>query len=80
MERKTYTMTQEQYDRIIEACKPVPMIMLQCGEPASQQENANRAWKALGDEMGFDYMTVEPISADRKLEFTAIPINKEQAA
>ena len=26
----------------------------------SQQENANRAWEALGDELGFQHMTVEP--------------------
>jgi hypothetical protein len=40
--------------------KPVPMIMLQCGEPPSQQENANAAWKRLGVKMGFDHMTVRP--------------------
>lgn len=44
MERKEYEMTQEQYDTLLDACKPVPMIMLQCGTPSSPQENANRAW------------------------------------
>lgn len=57
---KKYEMTQEQLDKLLEACRPVPMIMLQCGTPSSPQENANRAWKTLGDEMGFDYMTVQP--------------------
>jgi hypothetical protein len=33
------------------------------------QENANDAWVALGQEMGFDGMTVRP--AGHELEFTA---------
>lgn len=69
--RYEYEMSAEQYATIIEACKPVPMIMLQCGTPTSRQENANRAWCALGDEMGFDGMTVEP-SRDGERFFTAI--------
>jgi len=40
--------------------KPVPMIMLQCLSPSSPQENANRAWKALGAKMHFNHMTVRP--------------------
>ena len=57
---KDYEMTQAQLDKLLEACKHVPLIMLQCGMPRSQQENANAAWKALGDEMGFDWTTAEP--------------------
>ena len=57
---KNFEMTQEQLDKIIKACKPVPMIMLQCGTPRSTQENANDAWKSLGEELGFDPMTVKP--------------------
>lgn len=55
-----FEMTQEQLDKLMAASKPVPLIALQCGMPASPQENANSAWKALGKEMGFDYMTVKP--------------------
>ena len=58
--RKEYEMTQEQLDTLLEACKPVPMIMLQCGEPPSAQENANAAWDLLGKKMGFDGSTVQP--------------------
>jgi hypothetical protein len=57
---KQYEMTQTQLDAILDACKPVPMVALQCGAPSSPQENANLAWKKLGEEMGFDYMTVVP--------------------
>ena len=67
--RKTFTMTQEQYDVIIAACKPIPLIMLQCGMPSSPQETANRAWEQLGKELGFAYMSVKP--GNSNLEFTA---------
>lgn len=68
-ERKTFVMSQEQYDELLDHMKPVPMIMLQCGNPPSQQENANAAWKRLGLVMGFKYMTVRP--GGTKLAFTA---------
>lgn len=69
--RTNYTMTEEDYKAIIEACQPVPMIMLHIGEPRSQQENANDAWKALGEKMGFEWDTVQP--GNSKFCFTAIP-------
>ncbi len=69
--RREFEMTQKQLDEILEACKPVPYIAIQCGEPASPQENANNAWAALGKEMGFKHMTVEPGKSDRF--FTAEP-------
>ncbi len=70
---KDYEMTQTQLDKLLDACKPVMMIALQCGTPASPQENANNAWKALGDEMGFDHLTVEPNGKGDRF-FTAEPI------
>jgi hypothetical protein len=58
--RKQYEMTEEDLDALLEAMKASPMIMLQCGEPPSQQEKANMAWKRLGVKMGFEFMTVKP--------------------
>ncbi len=55
-----FEMTQKQLSKILEACKPVPMIAIHCGNPTSPQEKANIAWQALGEEMGFDHMTVKP--------------------
>ena len=53
-------MTQEDLDVLIKASQPVVMVMLQCGTPASPQENANEAWRKLGEKMGFDSMIVKP--------------------
>ena len=77
--RTEYEMTEADLAELMEAFKPVPMIMLQCGNPPSQQENANRAWAALGVKMGFDGDTVRPIDGKGSRFFTAIPSETESA-
>lgn len=72
-----YEITQKQLDDLMDASKPVRMIMLQCRSPRSPQENANAAWKKLGDEMGFDHMTVEPTGRGDKF-FKATPRKPEE--
>lgn len=58
--RKTYVLTEDQRDKLLDSMQAIPMIMLQCGTPPSVQEQANRAWCELGNELGFDGMTVRP--------------------
>lgn len=77
--RQQYELTTEQFDKLIEACRSTPAIMLQCGPPSSPQENANRAWCALGEELGFDGMTVEPSSKGQRF-FTAISLSPQEGA
>tara|TARA_R110000851_G_scaffold16046_3_gene52568 strand:+ start:13452 stop:13685 length:234 start_codon:yes stop_codon:yes gene_type:complete len=69
---KQFEMTQEQLNKIISACQSPPLIMLQCGSVPSVQERANAAWKTLGDEMGFDHMTVRPADGGDPLFFEAM--------
>lgn len=71
--RIEYEMTETDLQKILDACRPVPLIMLQCGMPPSRQERANAAWADLGQRMGFDYMSVRPTGkSDRS--FTALPM------
>lgn len=70
--RIKYEMTKSDLEKILEACKPVPMIMLQCGVGKSQQERINDAWADLGRRMGFDYTTVLPAEGGERF-FTAVP-------
>lgn len=67
-----YEMTEVDLAELLDAMKPVPMIMLQCGTPPSQQENANAAWARLGVKMGFQHMTVRPSSKGQRF-FMAEP-------
>lgn len=55
-----YEMSEEDYGKMLEAMRPLPLIALHCGSAPSQQERANAAWKRLGDKMGFDHMTAGP--------------------
>jgi len=69
--RKEFKMTQEELKTIMEACKPVPMIMLQCGAPSSPQENANHAWQELAKKYGFVWDSVRPEPGKDNHYFTA---------
>jgi len=78
-QRKAFEMSQEDLDKILDACNPVPYMVIGGYEPKSPQENANIAWEALGQKMGFDYLTVEPDTQGRGNRFfTAITIDKEE--
>lgn len=70
--RREYEMSEADLKGLLEACRSVLLIALQCGPVSSPQENANRAWCALGDRMGFDGMSVEPSSKGQRF-FTAVP-------
>ena len=70
--RKNYEMTEEQLKRMLDAGKPTPCMYLPGGQPMfrTPQENANRMWEALGKEMGFEFMTVQPTGKGARF-FTA---------
>ncbi len=70
--RTNYEMTQADLDKILDACKPVPYLVIGGIGPSSPQERANSAWAELGSRMGFDHMTVQPASGGDRF-FTAVP-------
>lgn len=71
--RREFEMTEEQLQRLLAASKPTPVMYLSGGVPMgpSQQENANRAWRTLGQELGFNDMTVKPVTGKGPRHFTA---------
>ena len=71
--RREYEMTEEDKDKLLEACKPVVYMVVGGCPPRSPQENANDAWEALGRKMGFHHMTVKPVSGKEMRFFTAEP-------
>lgn len=70
--RTDYEMTQDDLDALLAAMKPVPYMVIGGHAPSSPQENANRAWEALGKKMGFDHMTVRPNGRGDRF-FSAVP-------
>ena len=71
--RANYEMTQAQLDRLLDACKPTPVMLIGGYGGSSPQQNANDAWAALGREMGFDSETVRPIDGKAQCHFSAVP-------
>ena len=69
--RKEYKLTGAQKQKLLEACKPVPYIIVGGYPPPSQQERANDAWKSLGREMGFVWDSVRPVDGKCSEVFTA---------
>ena len=71
--RKEFELTEEQLNKLLGAGKAVPAMYLSGGAPmfGTPQENSNRAWSELGDELGFEYMTVQPVSGKSDGFFTA---------
>lgn len=75
--RTNYEMTKEEMKELLEACKPVPCMMIGGSTGPSPQENANNAWKNLGEKLGFDYDTVKPIPGKGTEFFSAVPSETE---
>ena len=72
--RVEYEMTEDDLKELLEMCRPTPVMLIgghNIGK--STQENANAAWRRLGKKMGFDAMTVKPISGKGERFFTAVP-------
>ena len=74
--RTDYEMSEEDLKVLLEAIKPVPLMMIG-GHSPSRQENANMAWKRLGKKMGFNHKTVRPIPGKGQRFFSAVPSENE---
>ena len=74
-----FEMTETDLAALYVAMRPVPLIALQCGMPASQQENANLAWENLGMRMGFKPYTVRPLIGKGPRFFMAEPTGTTNA-
>lgn len=71
--KREYEMSEDDLEKILDASKPTPVMSVdgKTNMFGTPQENANRAWKALGQRMGFDYMTVTPLPDKGDRFFTA---------
>lgn len=70
---ETFELNDEQFKRIIDASKPVPYLVFKGVEPESPRARAERVWRELGSEMGFQWETVRPAAGKSERFFTAIP-------
>ncbi len=77
--RTEFEMSEEDLENLLNASKPTPVMFLPGGTPMfdSPQENANRGWSGLGKRLGFDYMSVRPVSGKGNRFFTAEATERE---
>lgn len=72
--RKEFEMTEEQRNKLLDAMKPVPYMVIGGVEPRSLQDlqdRANDAWDELGREMGFVGSTAQAVPGKGERFFTA---------
>lgn len=77
-ESRVFELTQGQHDRLMEVSKRVPAMLIGGALPVSAQDRANRFWKELGEEMGFDGMTVHPVAGKSDMFFAAEVVEREE--
>ena len=76
--RTLYQLTQGELEELLNAGKPTLVMRIGGYTPPGPQENANRAWEALGKKRGFDSTTVRPDPNRGHHWFTAIPSETEE--
>jgi hypothetical protein len=70
--RKEFELSQKDLDEILDAGKPVTYIVVGGHPPSSPQENANRAWKRMGEKYGFVWDTARPVTGKGRRFITAV--------
>ena len=76
--RVEYEMSEDDLAKLLDACKPTPCIMVGGVTGPTPQDMANHAWSALGEQMGFDPMTVRPIEGKGLRFFTGVPSETDE--
>jgi len=72
--RQEFKLTPDQLATLLDASQPTPVIKIGNYTPAGPQQNANAAWRALGEELGFRPFTVRPVPGKDHAFFTAEPV------
>jgi hypothetical protein len=71
--RKNFTITDDQVKKLMDAENDTPSLTIGGVKVKSVHENTQMAWQELGEELGFDYLTVRPIHNLGYKHFSAIP-------
>lgn len=71
---KLYKLTDDQYNKLLEASKPQMAIALQCGDPLeTQREQIMKIWQDVGEHHGCQWGTICNARSSDPKEFLAIP-------
>ena len=68
-----YTMTDDEYDRLKEACKRVPYLVAGGTVPTPRKDAIMAAWEEIALRVGCDVFTITAVEGSQK-KFLAEPI------
>jgi hypothetical protein len=68
-----YRMTDEEFARLKESCKPVPYMVFGGKEPTSPRENAMAVWATIATRVGCVLDTIGPSPKGDQQDFLAEP-------
>ena len=69
--RQEYEMTEAELATLLDACKPVPYMVVGGVMPRTPGQNANDAWRALAAKRGFVWDTVQPVAVSQSRSLRA---------
>jgi len=75
MKRQEYEMTEDEFESIKKASRPVPAMKIGDYTPSTPQENANTVWKRIAKNHGVKWDSIQPLSNKGPRHFSAIPID-----
>jgi len=76
---KQYTMTDSEYTELMEACKPVPYLIVGGRKPSSPRENAMHVWAKIAARVGCDCNSIAPANTGNNHDFMGEPLQKQEA-
>ena len=71
---KTYRMTDDELNMLMNASKPVPYLVFGGIEPRSPRDNAMDVWRTVAARVGCDVDSIEPAETGDNHEFNARPL------
>ena len=69
-----YRMTDEEYNDLLEACKPVPYMVFGGVPPERPTDKAMRVWDRIAKRVGCIQSTIDSAGTGDDRDFVAMPI------
>ena len=71
---KTYRLTDEEFNKLMDASKPVPYMVFDGIEPRSPHDNAMDVWRTVAARVGCDVDSIGSAGTGDNHDFNARPL------
>lgn len=73
---KQYRMTDDEYNELVEACKPLVYIVAGSSELISPEKRAMIVWEKIAARVGCEVITIDSAGTGDEHDFIGVPIQK----